>query len=117
MATSIIIKRIYAKPQTSDGYRILIDRIWPRGVKKEDARLDEWCKDIAPSTELRKWFGHKEERFVEFAKRYKIDLSRKKDELERIKKIAARKTVCLLYAAKDEQCNHALVLKEVLDKK
>jgi len=115
MAKTIFIKRMYAMPDCNDGYRMLVDRIWSRGIKKEDAKLDEWNKEIAPPTELRIWFSHKAERFDEFAKQYKIYLSHKKDELERIKTIAAKKSVCLLYAAKDEKINHAAVLKKILN--
>lgn len=117
MTESVIIKRIYAKPDKSDGYRILIDRIWPRGIKKKDAKLDEWNKDIAPSSELRKWFGHKDERLDEFAKRYKNELRQKKVVLERLKKIAADRNLCLLYGAKNEVHNQAVVLKEILCRK
>lgn len=117
MSTSIIIKRIYEKPGTNDGYRMLIDRIWPRGVRKEDAKIDEWNKGIAPPAELRKWFDHKAERFDEFAKEYKKDLNGKKEELARIRKIAGEQQLCLLIAAKDEQHNQAVVLKKVLEEK
>lgn len=107
-------KRIYNKPAGSDGYRMLIDRVWPRGIKKADAGIEEWNKDIAPSGELRKWFGHKEERFDEFAKQYKDELHQKQDELERLRKIASKGTLCLLYSAKDEKRNQAVVLQQVL---
>ncbi len=117
MTESIIIKRIYAKPGANDGYRMLVDRIWPRGIKKEDTRLNEWNKDIAPSSELRKWFGHKDERFDEFAKRYKNELRKKKAELERLKKIAAKEKLCLLYGAKNEIHNQAVVLKDILSRR
>src|SRR5690554_6903827 len=110
------IKRIYEMPEARDGYRLLIDRKWPRGVKKEDAKLDEWNKEIAPSAELRKWFGHREERFDEFSKRYKDELRQKKDGLERLKKIAAKNKLCLLYGARNEKLNQAVVLQDVLMK-
>jgi len=114
MAKTIHIKRIYEKPHARDGYRMLIDRVWPRGIKKEEANLDEWNKDIAPTKELRKWFGHKEGRFEEFAKQYKKELRRKNDELERLKKIAIEKKLCLLYGSRNEKMNQAVVLREVL---
>jgi len=111
---SIKIKRVYEAPSTGDGYRMLVDRLWPRGLKKENASIDEWNKDIAPSTALRRWFGHKPENFERFALLYKQELSGRTDELERIRSIAKKKNLTLLYAAKDEQLNQALVLRELL---
>lgn len=111
----IIIKRIYEEASESDGYRLLVDRIWPRGISKEKAKLDEWNKEIAPSTELRKWFDHQEERFDAFATKYKKELSENKSELQRIKEITKELQLCLLYGAKNEKYNQAVVLKEVLD--
>lgn len=108
-------KRVYEEVANNDGYRLLVDKIWPRGIKKEDAQLDEWNKDLAPSDELRKWFDHDPERFEEFKKRYKKELNDQKKELERVKKISKDKRVCILYGAKDEQNNQAVVLKEVLE--
>ncbi|MBK8489071.1 MAG: DUF488 domain-containing protein [Chitinophagales bacterium] len=115
MSNNIQIKRIYEKPESSDGYRILIDRIWPRGIKKEDALLDEWNKEIAPSTELRKWFDHREERFAEFTKRYKKELQPHASELHRIKQLSKTKHVSLLYGAKDPNFNQAIVLLNILN--
>ena len=114
MKKTIDIKRIYEKPDAQDGYRMLVDRVWPRGLSKEDAKLDEWNKDIAPSTELRKWFGHRQERFAEFSERYKDELLRKQERLERLKKIADKQKLCLLYGAKNEKQNQAVVLQQVL---
>lgn len=114
MKKTIDIKRIYEKPDAQDGYRMLVDRVWPRGLSKEDAKLDEWNKDIAPSTELRKWFGHRQERFAEFSERYKDELLRKQERLERLKKIAGKQKLCLLYGAKNEKQNQAVVLQQVL---
>lgn len=111
----IIIKRIYDSAAENDGYRILVDRIWPRGVSKEEAKLDEWNKDVAPSTELRKWFGHEEEKFDEFVKKYKKELDAQKDELKKIRDIGKKQQICLLYGAKDEKHNQAVVLKSVLE--
>lgn len=108
------IKRIYEEPDPHDGYRILIDRLWPRGVKKEDAKLDEWNKAVAPSTALRKWFGHKPELFDEFSARYQEELRDQQEELKRIKAIDSEQNLTLLYGAKDEQLNHAVVLEKVL---
>ena len=111
----IQIKRIYEKAASRDGHRILVDRIWPRGVSKEDAQLDDWNKDIAPSTDLRKWFDHKEDRFPEFKKRYKKELSKQTEPLKEIASIAKEKQVTLLFGAKDENHNQAVVLKEYLE--
>lgn len=115
--SNIKIKRIYEELSDEDGYRILIDRLWPRGVKKEIAALDEWDKNIAPSTLLRKWFDHKAEKFDEFAKLYEDELMQQKDELNRIKDIAKEKAVTLLYGAKNTKINHAVVLKKILTNK
>lgn len=111
---AITIKRIYEDASEKDGYRILVDRIWPRGISRQRARLDEWNKTIAPSTELRKWFGHQAERFEAFTKRYQQELLLQTEELERVRKIAKSRRVTLLYAAKDARINHAVVLRNVL---
>ena len=113
----IAIKRIYETPSETDGYRILVDRLWPRGVSKKEAKLDEWNKDIAPSTELRKWFNHKEEHFEEFARRYYEELRAKPEELCRLKTIANSKVITLLYGAKDSKINQAVVLRDLLLKR
>ena len=110
------IKRIHAAAEATDGYRILVDRVWPRGISKEQAHLDEWAKDLAPSTELRKWFAHIPERYTEFKKRYIAELKTQHEELKRIKNIAAKQPLTLLYAAKDEHFNQAVVLLEVISK-
>lgn len=109
------IKRIYLEPSESDGYRILVDRIWPRGVTKIEAELDEWNKEIAPSTELRKWFNHQEANFEEFEKSYREELLKKQDELNRLKDLSKTKTVTLLYGAKNTKINQAVVLKNLLN--
>jgi uncharacterized protein YeaO (DUF488 family) len=110
----IKIKRIYEAPEPEDGYRMLVDRLWPRGLKKEVAALDEWNKDIVPSTELRKWFSHKPENFERFSELYKIELAAKGDELKRVLALAETQNLTLLYAAKSTTINHARVLLEVL---
>jgi len=115
MQPTIHIKRIYADPAKADGIRILIDRLWPRGIKKETAHLDEWAKDIAPSTELREWYGHDPERWPEFKKRYKTELKHNEALNTFIEKYQQEKTLTLLYATKDEEHAHAIVLKEWLD--
>lgn len=112
----IQIKRIYEPPSPLDGYRVLIDRIWPRGVKKNGAKLDEWNKDIAPSTELRKWFGHILERFDEFSLRYQTELDSQKNDLLRLGNIAQKENLCLLYSARDPLHNQAIVLRNFLSK-
>lgn len=110
----ITIKRIYEEPSEKDGYRMLVDRLWPRGVKKEFAKLDEWNKTIAPSSELRKWFGHKAENFERFAALYKKELINNAGELQRVNALSKKQHVTLLYAAKDENINHARVLSQTL---
>ena len=114
---SISIKRIYDDATDKDGYRVLVDRLWPRGISKQDAKLDEWLQDIAPSTQLRKWFDHQEERFPEFSKRYKAELDLKKTEIEKLKAVAEKRPITLLYSAKNEEFNQAIVLRDYLTKK
>tara|TARA_R110002020_G_scaffold316113_6_gene531182 strand:+ start:197 stop:544 length:348 start_codon:yes stop_codon:yes gene_type:complete len=108
-------KRIYEKPANRDGTRILIDRVWPRGVSKGDAKLDEWMKEIAPSTELRKWFDHEEERFDDFSKKYKKELENHSKLVQQLLEKAKDKRLTLLYGAKDEKHNQAIVLKNYLE--
>jgi uncharacterized protein YeaO (DUF488 family) len=112
----IKIKRIYDEPSDDDGYRVLVDRLWPRGISKKNANLDEWNKEIAPSPELRKWFDHKEERFKEFTLRYQLELKEKEEQLNVIRQTAKHESVSLLYAAKNHEINHAIVLKDALEK-
>ena len=104
------LKRIYEKPSKNDGYRILIDRLWPRGIKKKNTEIDEWIKDIGPSHDLRKWFGHKPSRFKEFAGEYLKELESRKGDLERLRKLTETRSICLLYSARDPEHNHAKVL-------
>ncbi len=113
----IQVKRIYAPFERSDGHRVLVDRLWPRGLKKVDARLDAWLKDLAPSRDLRAWFAHDVTRWDEFARRYVEELSdpRVAELLERLQEIAESGTLTLLFAARDEQRNNAIVLKDVLE--
>jgi len=113
--TTIKIKRIYDKPSKDDGYRVLVDRIWPRGISKEDAKLDDWLKEIGPSTPLRKWFDHDPEKFEVFSKKYKYELKDKTQILTANMDQAKSKTITLLYGAKDTVHNQAVVLKEVLE--
>ena len=113
----IKIKRIYDEASGDDGYRVLVDRLWPRGISKKDAHLDEWNKEIAPSSELRKWFDHEESRFDEFTHRYREELKAKENELKELQERTKDKAVCLLYAAKETEFNQAVVLKDVLMEK
>jgi uncharacterized protein YeaO (DUF488 family) len=110
---SFRIKRVYDAPDSADGLRILVDRLWPRGLKKTDAALDEWMKDVAPSVPLRRWFDHDPERFTEFGRKYKAEL-RANPALPALRELGKRKKVTLLYAAHDPQVNHAVVLQSVL---
>ena len=107
------IKRVYEKPDKDDGVRILVDRLWPRGLSKNKAKIDYWMKEIAPSDALRKWFGHKEERWEELKRRYREELKTKKDLIEEFKNFSRNSNVTLLYAAKDKQRNNAVVLLEL----
>ena len=108
------IKRVYQPFATTDGFRVLVDRIWPRGVKKKTARADVWLKDVAPSTALRKWFNHEPEKWPEFIKRYASELKRS-DAMEQLLDIIRNhKKVTLLYSAHDEQHNQALVLQDII---
>ncbi|GJQ50029.1 hypothetical protein KsCSTR_04790 [Candidatus Kuenenia stuttgartiensis] len=111
------IKRVYEKPDEGDGIRVLIDRLWPRGLKKEEAKIDHWMKEISPSDTLRKWFAHKEDRWQEFESRYMKELKDKNDLLKQLIDLGKKEKVTLLYAAKDEGRNNAQVLLEVLKKK
>lgn len=111
------VKRIYDAPDAGDGYRVLIDRLWPRGVKKEAACLDEWNRDIAPTPDLRRWFGHKPENFAEFAQRYQAQLHANPQAAPfaaHVHELLAQGNVTLLYGAKSPTCNHALVLRQWL---
>jgi uncharacterized protein YeaO (DUF488 family) len=108
------IKRAYEPADDSDGYRVLIDRLWPRGVSKERAHLDEWDRELAPSTELREWFGHDPARFEEFSRRYRAELSGQTEKLDELRSIARARTLTLVYAARDTAHNDAVVLAEVL---
>jgi uncharacterized protein YeaO (DUF488 family) len=110
----IKIKRVYLEPDREDGTRILVDRLWPRGMSKEKARVDLWLKDIAPSTELRKWFSHDPEKWAEFQTRYRKELQSKADQLTLLKEKARQGPVSLLYGAKDEEHNEAVVLLAIL---
>ncbi|KRG11800.1 DUF488 domain-containing protein [Lederbergia galactosidilytica] len=116
----IKVKRIYDSFAQSDGLRILVDRIWPRGIKKEEAKLDKWLKEVAPSSELRKWFGHDPNRFEEFKEKYLEELQKdqeKKTAFTELCELAKGNDLTLLYAAKDEKHNQAIILKKEIIKK
>ena len=107
----IKIKRIYEKAERGDGFRILVDRLWPRGVSKDKAKLDLWLKNIAPTDSLRKWFNHDPKKWSEFQKRYKTEIKANKEALDQLKGIIKKeKMITLLYAAKDKEHNEAIVL-------
>jgi uncharacterized protein YeaO (DUF488 family) len=111
----IKLKRAYEKPSREDGFRVLVDRLWPRGVRKEEAHFDLWLKDVAPSTELRKWFGHDPKRWKVFQSRYRQELKDHKDDIKLLRDKSKEGTVTLVYGARDEEHNGALVLKKVLE--
>ena len=111
---SVHVKRAYEPPAPSDGYRVLIDRLWPRGVERESARLDEWARELAPSTELRRWFGHDPARFGEFRERYLDELSAQEAKLRELRERARETTLTLVYGARDTEHNDAVVLAELL---
>jgi uncharacterized protein YeaO (DUF488 family) len=110
----IKLKRVYEESKRGDGARVLVDRLWPRGVSKEKADLDLWLKDIAPSTELRQWFDHDPKKWGEFKKKYRAELKKNKEAVEILKKLTTKKNVTLLYATKDETHNEAVVIKDFL---
>lgn len=112
--TEIRVKRVYDPAERGDGYRVLIDHVWPRGVSKERAALDEWAKELAPSDELRKWFDHRPERFGEFRSRYRSELDQHGTKLEELRGLARKAPVTVLYAARDREHNNAVVLAELL---
>ena len=112
----IELKRVYEKPARRDGLRVLVDRLWPRGLTKERAAVNLWLKDVAPSTELRKWFAHDPAKWKQFQARYRKELKEKKDAIELLKQKSTEQTVTLLYGARDEEHNEALVLKSILER-
>jgi uncharacterized protein YeaO (DUF488 family) len=114
---SIRLKRVYEKPSADDGLRILVDRLWPRGLKREAAKIDSWVKEVAPSDELRKWFGHDPELWTEFRKRYRAEFAKNKQAASELREaMKSREVVTFLYAAKDEEHNNAVALKGFLER-
>jgi uncharacterized protein YeaO (DUF488 family) len=113
--STIKLKRAYEPPEKSDGARILVDRLWPRGVSKNSARIDCWLKEIAPSDALRKWFGHDPEKWTEFRNRYAGELAKRPLAVAQLKQFVGKGTVTLVYGAKDERHNNAVALKKYLE--
>lgn len=111
---SVKISRVYDSPGAGGGVRVLVDRVWPRGVSKEHAAADHWLKEIAPTTALRKWFGHDPERWIEFRKRYRAELDDNGEAVDQLLEIARHDPVTLLYSARDEEHNQAVVLADYL---
>lgn len=115
---NVSIKRIYEDYQSSDGFRILVDRLWPRGIKKENAHIDLWLKEIAPSTELRKWFNHEPEKWDEFTRKYLIEITTNQAASQELLSVIEHNSkITLLYGAKNQENNQAVVLKRWLDSK
>lgn len=110
----IHLKRAYEPAMPGDGVRVLVDRLWPRGISKERAQLDDWMKDVAPSTDLRKWFGHDPAKWPEFQHRYREELASRGADLDRLRDLARKGPLTLIYAAHDEAHNDAVVLRDVL---
>jgi uncharacterized protein YeaO (DUF488 family) len=115
VSLNIKLKRAYKSAEPADGLRILVERLWPRGVSKEEAHLEDWCKDIAPSNELRKWYGHQVERWPSFRKKYIEELERNADVVSELYQRCEGKTVTFIYAAHDEAHNSAVVLKDFME--
>jgi uncharacterized protein YeaO (DUF488 family) len=111
---AVRLKRAYDPPEPADGYRVLVDRLWPRGVSKDEAHLDEWARELAPSSGLRTWFGHDPEKFEEFRRRYRDELAAHDEKLHELRRRARGGTVTLVYAARDTEHNDAVVLAELL---
>jgi uncharacterized protein YeaO (DUF488 family) len=113
----IFLKRVYETPDAEDGKRLLVERLWPRGLKKEEAKIDEWLKDVAPSTELREWYSHDPAKWAEFKKRYWKELQTKKDVVLRLAKESKENKVTFVFGSKEEKLNNANALKEYIESK
>jgi uncharacterized protein YeaO (DUF488 family) len=111
---NIKLKRAYERPASNDGVRVLVDRLWPRGVRKADAAIDHWMKEVAPSTTLRRWFGHEPARWEEFRRRYKGELKEHQKQLNELRGLARHGGITLVYAARDQAHNEAVVLRDLL---
>ena len=113
-AGSIKLRRAYDPAERTDGVRILVDRLWPRGLRRDDACIDQWVKDLAPSNELRKWFGHDPARWDEFRDRYVAELNRHSDQVKELRELARKGSITLVYSAHDEVHNNAVVLRDFI---
>ncbi len=111
----ILLKRAYEKPLPEDGKRILVERLWPRGLKKENAKIDEWLKELAPSTELRKWYSHDPAKWVQFKEKYCNELKDKKNDLSKLAKESTKNTITFVFGSKEEKLNNAAALKEFIE--
>lgn len=114
--TGFRLKRVYDAPEGKDGHRVLVDRVWPRGLRREDAAIGEWLRDIAPSSELRRWFAHDRSRWDEFVRRYHAELDAVPDSVAHLQEIGRRQTVTLCFGARDRECNNAVALKRYLER-
>jgi uncharacterized protein YeaO (DUF488 family) len=112
--SDVRLKRAYTPPSSDDGVRVLVDRLWPRGLRKSEAAIDHWLKDVAPSTDLRRWFGHNPSRWDEFCRRYKTELSHHTEALNELRALAQTDRLTLVFAARDELHNEAIVLHDLL---
>lgn len=117
VSSRIWIRRAYDPPTHYDGHRVLVDRVWPRGVSRDGAEIDEWLRDVAPSSELRKWFAHDPDRWDEFRRRYRMELRNREDEIGHLLALADRGRVTLVFGARDEDHNQAVALREVLEER
>lgn len=113
-AAGVKIKRVYDAAEEGDGYRVLIDRVWPRGLSRQRAGVHEWARELAPSTELRRWFAHEPSRFPEFRARYRVELDAQRARIEELRERAQREPLTILYGARDREHNNAVVLAELL---
>ena len=117
MTIRIRIKRIYDPPSPQDGFRILVDRLWPRGLSKEKAKVDLWLREISPSNELRKWYSHDPAKWAEFKKKYLGEIKEKKEEFDLLRKKAREGTVTFLFSSKEDKLNNAVALKEFVERR
>lgn len=116
MHSMIYVKRAYSKASPKDGYRVLIDRLWPRGISKDDLKLDAWLKDLSPSHELRKWFAHEASKWTEFQKRYAAELKGQEETLDDLRRRSRTGSVTLVFSSKEEVHNNAAALKRILER-
>jgi uncharacterized protein YeaO (DUF488 family) len=114
---SLKVKRVYEEPAKSDGFRVLVDRLWPRGLKKSDAQIDEWLREIAPSTRLRKWYKHDPSKWVHFKSKYAAELKDHREEVDKLARESRRRTVTLLFGARDAVHNNAVALREYIERR